>query len=248
MSEDKLVAVVNGKEISRQDVLKFLNDIGPQMAMQFQSPEGIQRVIDELVNQELLYLDAIDSKIEEDQEFKDVLEATRINLLKDYAVNKIISDAAATDEEVSEFYEANKDRYNKPETVKASHILVDNEEKAKEILADLNNGMSFEEAATSFSSCPSKEAGGDLGEFTRGQMVPEFDEAAFGMEEGAISEPVKTQFGYHIIKVVNKSKESISTFEDVKEQVRNQVVLQKQQTNYLNKVNGLKGKYKVEMF
>lgn len=248
MSDNQLVAVVNGKEISRQDVMKFLNDIGPQMAMQFQSPEGIQRVIDELINQELLYLDAVDSKIEEDQEFKDVLEITRINLLKDYAVNKIISIADATDQEVSEFYEANKDRYNQPETVKASHILVDNEDKAKEIIRDLNNGMSFEEAATNFSSCPSKENGGDLGEFTRGQMVPEFDEAVFNMEEGAISEPVKTQFGYHIIKVVNKNKEAISTFEDVKDQVRNQVVIQKQQSNYLNKVNELKGKYKVEKF
>lgn len=248
MSEEKLVARVNGKEISRQDVMKFLNDIGPQMAMQFQSPEGIQRVIDELVNQELLYLDAVDSKIEEDQEFKDVLEATRINLLKDYAVNKIISNADATDQEVSEFYEANKDRYNQPETVKASHILVDNEDKAKEILTDLNNGMSFEEAATNFSSCPSKENGGDLGEFTRGQMVPEFDEAVFNMEEGDLSEPVKTQFGYHIIKVVNRTKEGTSTFEDVKDQVKNQVIIQKQQTNYLNKVNELKGKYEVEKF
>lgn len=248
MSEEKLVARVNGKEISRQDVMKFLNDIGPQMAMQFQSPEGIQRVIDELVNQELLYLDAVDSKIEEDQEFKDVLEATRINLLKDYAVNKIISNADATDQEVSEFYESNKDRYNQPETVKASHILVDNEDKAKEILTDLNNGMSFEEAATNFSSCPSKENGGDLGEFTRGQMVPEFDEAVFNMEEGDLSEPVKTQFGYHIIKVVNRTKEGTSTFEDVKDQVKNQVIIQKQQTNYLNKVNELKGKYKVEKF
>lgn len=248
MSEEKLVARVNGKEISRQDVMKFLNDIGPQMAMQFQSPEGIQRVIDELVNQELLYLDAVDSKIEEDQEFKDVLENTRINLLKDYAVNKIISNADATDQEVSEFYEANKDRYNQPETVKASHILVDNEDKAKEILTDLNNGMSFEEAATNFSSCPSKENGGDLGEFTRGQMVPEFDEAVFNMEEGDLSEPVKTQFGYHIIKVVNRTKEGTSTFEDVKDQVKNQVIIQKQQTNYLNKVNELKGKYKVEKF
>ena len=248
MNDNKLVAVVNGKEISRQDVLKFLNDIGPQMAMQFQSPEGIKKVIDELVNQELLYLDAIETNIEEDQEFKDVLEATKINLLKDYAVNKIISDVEASDEELIEFYEANKDSFNTPETVKASHILVESEEKALEIISEINNGMSFEDAAMNYSTCPSKEAGGDLGEFTRGQMVPEFEDAAFNLIEGTISNPVKTQFGYHIIKVINKSAESTSTFDDVKDQVFNQIIRQKQQNKYINKINDLKGIYKVEMF
>jgi len=248
MNDNKLVAVVNGKEISRQDVLKFLNDIGPQMAMQFQSPEGIKKVIDELVNQELLYLDAVETNIEEDQEFKDVLEATKINLLKDYAVNKIISDVDVSDEELIEFYEANKDSFNTPETVKASHILVDSEEKALEVTSEIDKGMSFEDAAMNYSTCPSKEAGGDLGEFTRGQMVPEFEDAAFNLIEGTISKPVKTQFGYHIIKVVSKSAESTSTFDDVKDQVFNQIMRQKQQNKYINKINDLKGIYKVEMF
>ncbi len=248
MSNTNLVAVVNGKEISKDDVLKFLNDIGPQMAMQFQSPDGIKRVIDELVNQELLYLDAVETKLEEEKEFIDVLEATKVNLLKDYAVNKIIANTSATDEEMKEYYEAHKDSFNKSEIIRASHILVDNEEKANEIISEINKGMSFEDAAKNFSSCPSKEAGGDLGEFGKGQMVKEFEDAAFDMEVGALSSPVKTQFGYHIIKLTEKNPESISTFDESKEQIQGQIIRKKQQNLYLSKIDDLKTKYKVEMF
>lgn len=248
MSDTNLVAVVNGKEISKDDVVKFLNDIGPQMAMQFQSPEGIKRVIDELVNQELLFLDAVESNLEEDKAFKDVLEATKINLLKDYAVNKIISKASATEQEMKDFFQANKEGFNKAATVKASHILVDNEEKAKEIITEINNGMSFEDAAKNYSSCPSKEAGGDLGEFSKGKMVKEFEEAAFNMELGQISSPVKSQFGYHIIKILAKNPESKSTFDEVKEQIQNEVIRKKQQNLYLSKIDNLKSKYEVQMY
>ena len=85
--------------------------------------------------------------------------------------------------------------------VNASHILVEHEHEAKDILRKLDEGVAFEELARDFSNCPSgKQAGGSLGEFGRGQMVPEFETATFALEVGAVSGPVKTQFGYHIIK------------------------------------------------
>jgi peptidyl-prolyl cis-trans isomerase C len=85
--------------------------------------------------------------------------------------------------------------------VNASHILVDQEHEAKDILKKLDEGVAFEELARDFSNCPSgKQAGGNLGDFGRGMMVPEFETAAFDLEVGAVSEPVRTQFGYHIIK------------------------------------------------
>jgi peptidyl-prolyl cis-trans isomerase C len=249
MSDNKeLVAIVNGKEISKNDVLKYLNDIGPQMAMQFQSPEGIRRVINELVNQELLYLDAVEKDFESDEEFQDVLEITKSNLLKDYAVNKIISKIEATPDELAVHYLKNKDQYNKSETVVASHILVDKIDLANEVIKEIEEGLSFEDAAKKYSSCPSKEAGGNLGEFSKGQMVPEFDEAVFSMEEGELSAPVKTQFGYHIIKLIKKNPAGESEFEDVKEEVYKEVLLKKQQNAYIEKLDELKNKYKVEMF
>lgn len=248
MSENNLVAVVNGKEISKNDVVKFLNDIGPQMAMQFQSPEGIKRVIDELVNQELLYLDAVENNFEADEEFQTVLEQTKINLLKDYAVNKIIKDVAATEKEVEDYFQKNAASFNKPETVEASHILVDSEGKANDIIEELNGGLAFEEAAKEYSSCPSKEAGGALGEFTKGQMVPEFEQAAFTMEEGQVSQPVKTQFGYHIIKLTKKNAGTMSNLQDIKDDVKNQVIRLKQQQHYLERIANLKDKYEVKMY
>ncbi|MBS4025783.1 MAG: peptidylprolyl isomerase [Clostridia bacterium] len=248
MSEQKLVAVVKGKEIYRDDVLKFLNDMGPQMAMQFQSPEGIKRVIDEMVNQELLYLDAIENKFEEEKEFAEVFEATKVNLIKGYAFNKLIADISVEEEEMKSYFEGNKEMFNQPEMVKASHILVDSEEKAFNIIEEMNNGKSFEDAAMEYSSCPSKEAGGDLGQFSRGQMVPEFEEAAFNMEVDSISNPVKTQFGYHIIKLVEKNESEEVTFEDVKADLERQVLTKKQEKTYMDKINHLKGKYPVELF
>lgn len=246
MAEEKIVAKVNGKEITQEDVLRFLNEIGPQVAMQFQSPEGIQKVVDELINQELLYLDAIENKLDETEEFKVLEEQTKNTLLKSYALNKLIADENATEEELQEYYNEHKEHFAKPESARAGHILVDTEEQAKEIIKEINEGLSFEEAAQKYSSCPSKEAGGDLGEFSRGQMVPEFEEVAFTMEEGTISEPVKTQFGYHIIKLSNRNSGGESSFEEVKKQIHEQLIRLKQQNKYLDKIDQLKNKYTVE--
>ncbi|NLC03877.1 MAG: peptidylprolyl isomerase [Tissierellia bacterium] len=248
MSEKKIVAVVNGKEIFEQDVLKFLNDMGPQMAMQFQSEEGIQRVVDELVNQELLYLDAVDSKMSEEADYEELLELAKVNLLKNYAFNKLVGKETVSEEEIEKFYNDYKENFQRPEMLNASHILVDSEEKANDIVEEIKNGLSFEDAAMKYSSCPSKEQGGNLGEFGKGQMVPEFENAAFDMDEGEISGPVKSQFGYHIIKLNEKLPESLSTMEEVHEEIKNQIVRMKQQDKYMNKVNELTEKYKVERF
>ena len=248
MTEKKLVAKVNGKEISREDVLKFLNDMGPQMAMQFQSPEGIKRVVEEMVNQELLFADSIDSKMDLEPAFNEILEATKVNLLKGYAFNKIVEDIKVEKDEIKLFFEDNKNLFSQQESIKASHILVEEKNNADNILSEINDGMSFEEAAKEYSTCPSKEAGGSLGEFGRGQMVPEFEEAAFNMEEGTISEPVKTQFGYHIIRLDKKSQADQVEFDEVKTEVEKQLLVRKQEDKYKEKIDALRKKYPVELY
>lgn len=245
MNENKVLAIVEGKEITQDLVMRFLNDLGPQMAMQFQSPEGMKRVVDELVSQEVLYLDAIENKMEKEEEFIKELDRLKEGLLKQYAVNKLLMDTSITDDEVESYYNENKEMFKKPESIVASHILIDSEEKGNDIVKEINEGLSFEDAALKYSSCPSKAQGGNLGEFGRGQMVPEFDTAAFNMEVNVISEPVQSQFGYHIIKVITKSEESESSFDEVKEQLSQQVLGMKQQEIYMEKANKLKEKYKV---
>ncbi len=248
MTEQKLVAKVNGKEISRGDVLKFLNDMGPQMAMQFQSPEGIKRVIEEMVNQELLFSDAKEVGMENEPAFQEVLQATKVNLLKGYAFNKIIKDIKVEEEELEIFFKENKKLFSQEESVKASHILIEEKDKADLVLSKIKDGMNFEEAAKEYSTCPSKEAGGSLGEFGRGQMVPEFEEVAFNMKEGTISKPVKTQFGYHIIKVDKKNQEKEVDFIEAKQEVEKQLLARKQEEEYKIKINALKKKYPVEIY
>lgn len=246
MNKSKVLATVNGKEITEDIVLKFLNDLGPQVAMQFQSPEGMKKVVEELINQEVLYLDAIEQKLDEEEAFNQQLEILKEGLVKQYAVNKMLADVTVKEEEIKEFYKKNKEQFKKPESAVASHILVDTEEKANEVLKEIENGETFEDIAKKYSSCPSKDQGGNLGEFTRGKMIPEFEEVAFSMEIGAISKPVKTKFGYHIIKLVDKKEESESNFEEVKEQISQQLLAMKQQEVYINKTNELKQNYEVK--
>lgn len=245
MRENKILAVVNGKEITEDTVLKFLNDLGPQMAMQFQSPEGIKRVVEELINQEVLYLEALENGLDKEEAFLVELEKVKESIIKQYSLNILLSNISASEDELLDFYNENKDKFQKPESVVASHILVDTEEKADTIIIEINQGLSFEDAAQKYSSCPSKDQGGNLGEFTKGQMVPEFEVAAFSMELNQVSEPVKSQFGYHIIKLISKNEETISTFDEVKDGVNQQVLGMKQQEAYLNKTNELKQKYEV---
>ena len=147
----------------------------------------------------------------------------------------------ATEEEAKAFYDENPDQFNKPESATASHILISVEEGASDedkaakraelesIRTKIVEGADFAEMAKEHSSCPSKAQGGDLGEFGRGRMVPEFEQAAFSQEINAVGDIVETQFGYHIIKVTKRDQGGATPFEEVKEQLTRYLTAQKQQ-------------------
>ncbi|MEG0711910.1 MAG: peptidylprolyl isomerase, partial [Niameybacter sp.] len=146
-----------------------------------------------------------------------------------------------------EYFNNHKDTFRAAATARAQHILVDSKEKAEEILAEINAGLTFEDAAKQYSSCPSSERGGDLGEFGRGQMVPEFENAVFSMEVDEVSAPVQTQFGYHIIKLVSINSGAEPEFEATKDQVKQFLMSAKHNDIYTAKQAELKAKYTVEM-
>ena len=106
--------------------------------------------------------------------------------------------------------------------------------------------MTFEAAASAHSTCPSKDAGGDLGTFTRGQMVPEFEEAVFNMKNGEVSGPVKTQFGYHLIKVDTKNEAKAASFDEVKNKIVQQLIQKNQEKKYMDVMKELENKYEVK--
>lgn len=247
MENNKVLAKVATREITQENLNFFLKSLNPQVAAQFYSEEGQKQLLDEMINQELLYLDALDKGLEKHEAYQVEVENLKENLLKQYAVNQLLKDIQVSDQEVEGFYQDNKDQFVSPKSIKASHILVDDKDHADQIIKEIEEGLSFEEAAQKYSNCPSKEKGGDLGFFSKGQMVPEFEEAAFNMELNKVSQPIKSEFGYHIIKVNEEKEEGSKSLDEVKSQIQNQLTSQKQQAVYFEKVEGLKDKYKVEM-
>ena len=233
--EKKILATVGEKEITNLDVENALKSLDPYQAMHFQTEEG---------KKQLFYMQAKEDQLHNDEDFKAEMKKIEENMLKQYAINKVLSNVTLTEEEKKAFFEANKSKFNKPESASAKHILVDSEELANDILNKINNNeMTFEAAASSHSTCPSKDAGGDLGTFTRGQMVPEFEEAVFNMKNGEVSGPVKTQFGYHLIKLENLQAGGESEYEEVRNEIERSLMYQKQSEAYNKELNNLKSKY-----
>lgn len=244
----KVLATVNGVAIKESDVDVMVAAFA-QHGQNMNNEQGRKMVLEQLISKKLLLLDAQKNLFEYDPEFKKELEMVKNDLLVNFVMKKTMEKVSVTDAEVKEYYEKNKENLVEGEKVGASHILVDNEEKAKEILEKINNKeVSFEDAARAESSCPSNENGGNLGEFTRGQMVPEFDEACFSMEVGEIKGPVKTQFGYHLIKLNSKTEAKPMGFDAIKEQLKGSLLQEKQQEAYRSKLNQLQILYPVDRY
>lgn len=148
-------------------------------------------------------------------------ESIKLNL----SMKKLVaSDIVITDQEIEEFYVTNSQIFNKPEQVDTSHILVDTEELANEVLAKLDAGDSFEDLVLEYSKDGSKDMGGNLGLFGRGQMLESFDKVAFSLPVGEISEPVKSDLGYHIIRVNEKLEATEGSLEGNKEEIEEMIL------------------------
>lgn len=241
----EILAKVNDREITNEDLNIFLSQLDPNTRMYFTQNNMMDQVVDELIYQEMIYMEAIEKEMDKDEDFVKVLEKTKETLLKSYALGKLLENVEITDEDLKNYYDNHKDNFKNNASVEASHILVEDESVAKEIKEKLNNGADFKELAKEYSNCPSKENGGNLGVFTKGQMVKEFEDAAFNMGVGEISDPVKTQFGYHIIKVTNKNDESVRTFEEAKPDIERLVRREKEKDLYKHTVERLYKKYNV---
>lgn len=248
--ENKVLATVGGMPITSADVDEFILSLG-QRGAGYNSPEGREMVLSQLIDSKLLLLDARRNLYETEAEFKAKLARFKENLLVNYAAEKAVKSAKApTERDALKFYEENPDKFTEGEVVNASHILVATEEEALSVLAEIKSGdISFEDAAKKYSSCPSKENGGSLGEFTRGQMVPEFDSAVFAMAIGTVTEtPVKTQFGYHLIKLNSKSESSVVAFDAVKDNILAHLAESRERDALTSKLGQLKILYPVDKF
>lgn len=244
MSNNDVLAVVAGKEITNAEFELYLQKLPQEQRMYAAYPQYREKLLDQVVSMYAYAKMGEDLKLEETEAFKIIMENTRLETLAQLAVNETIKDITVEDAEVKAFYENNPQNFKKEETVNAKHILVKEEEECKKVLEAINNGeKTFEDAAKECSTCPSGQQGGDLGEFGKGQMVKEFEDAAFAAEVGVIVGPVQTQFGYHLIKVENKSEASVMPFDEVEGKIKQTILQKKQNDAYKAQYDELKAKY-----
>ena len=195
-----VAAKVNDHIISAQDVLNVIN-ILPQNIKKKPLPEIYPRVVNELINQYLITKQAYNEKLDLDQKVINLVKKSQDKILAKYWLNNYIKNETK-EEKIKTFYNNYLKSFQKYKEANASHILVKNNEEARAIIKKINNKSKFSELAKTHSTGPSGKNGGNLGWFGPGQMVKEFEQATFSLEKGEISqEPVKTKFGFHIIKL-----------------------------------------------
>ena len=233
-SEGPVVAKVNGIEIREGDIKLAEEDIGQQITQV--PPESKRDYLVTYVGDMILLTQAAEAKkIDSSDDFKQQLEFARKKLLMAKLLDAEAK-AASTDEAMHKIYDDATKQMKPEEEVHARHILVETEDEAKAVREELQKGANFADLAKSKSKDPGAAAeGGDLGFFTKDQMVPEFADAAFKLDKGQLSDPVKSPFGWHVILVEEKRVRPLPAFEQVKPQLET-FVARKAQSEYLAKL------------
>ncbi len=240
-ADDAVVARVNGEEILRSEVFVLAQSLPPQY--QSQLAQIYPLLVQRLVDFRLAYAAGMADGLANDQEVKTRLAEAEKRVIRDIWIERAVT-ALTTDNALQDSYTAYL-AANPPQTeLSARHILLENEEAARDIIAKLNSGGDFAELAKEHSTGPSGPRGGDLGTFTADQMVPEFSTAAQALEPGQYSkDPVKTQFGWHIIKLEDRSETAPPSFEDMEAQLRQELA----GANVETVLSGLRGSAEIEI-
>ena len=238
----KVVASVGDRKIYIDDVNMFFDRSGVRFLTADDEFKAKRDFIDTLVSNDLLILGAYEKNIDQDPEVIKVVEGEEVKFLLDILFDQeIISKANPSEAEIKDWYAKGA------EEIKASHIVVESEDQANDLLKQLKDGAIFEDLAVNNSLDPSaKRNQGDVGWFSWGMMVDNFQDAAYAMQPGEISAPVKTQFGYHIIKVVDRRKvEHRPTYGELKEQIRTNIIERRRRDLMRDYVEKLKAKYPI---
>jgi peptidyl-prolyl cis-trans isomerase C len=228
-----VVAKVNGAEIKESDIAVAEEELGPSLA-QMDPATKRENIINFLIDLKLAAKAGEEKKIQDRDDFKKRLAFAHDRLLMD-SLLAVEGKAATTEEAMKKVYDEAAKQITSEQEVHARHILVESEAEAKQVIEELKKGADFAELAKKKSKDPGASDGGDLGFFTKDQMVPEFSAAAFALEPGKISDPVKSQFGWHVIKVEEKRNRAAPAFDQVKPQIETYVT-RKAQADYVAKL------------
>lgn len=260
-SKEDVVAKVGSESITKGDLYSTLVDqygdgaldtLIAEKIVKLESEKKDLTVKDSEIEKEL---ESIKGSYDSEEAFNDALTSSGANLdsvrenIKVFLLTeKLLKDRVTiSDDQIKEYFEANKDSFAQAEQVQASHILVNEEKTAEEVKKKLDDGGDFAELAKEYSTDTSNaESGGELGYFGKDEMVTEFDDKAFSMKKGELSEPVKTEFGYHIIKVTDKKEAKEAVLADHKDEIKDILFDQALQTEYGTWLEEKKEDYKIE--
>lgn len=215
---DTVVATVNGTDITMGHMIVVRSSL-PDQYRELPDDVLFKGILDQIIQQHVL-AQAAGSEIPKRVQI--ALENEQRSLMAAEHMDKVLGEAD-TEERIQEAYEETYVGAAPEKEFDASHILVETEEEAKALVTDLEGGADFAELAKEKSTGPSSTRGGALGWFGKGQMVPEFEVAVMALEDGAISEPIKTQFGWHVIKLNASRAKEAPKLEDVRDELANQV-------------------------
>jgi peptidyl-prolyl cis-trans isomerase C len=235
------VARVNGTDITEAELAFAEAEVGAEIAGL--PSESRRRVLVEyLVEAHLFAQEAGKGQLGAGKDFEERLAYYKLRALRDTFYERKVRDAV-TEAQAKAAYEEQVAKLKPEPEVRARHILVKTEQEAKDIIAQLKGGADFNELAKKSSDGPSSNAGGDLGYFSRGQMVKAFEDAAFALEAGAVSAPVQSDYGWHVIKVEDKRNRPVPGFDEVKDQIMASLI----QTQLRDVVQKLRGSAKVDI-
>jgi len=258
----QVIAKVGPYSLTKADFEKELEKNSHLKALLTMRPELKQLLVKRWVEVTLLALAGEDEGLLKDPEVKaQVEEQTRMILAQNYYERKVLKNLKVSERELQEYYLKHKKDYRVPERVKARHILIRVPEKAgpeaqkaalkkaEDLRQKILAGADFSEIAHKYSEDPgTKDKGGELGFFARGQMIPEFEEAVFKLKVGELSPPIKTRFGYHLVQVEAKVPAQEQPYEKVKDQVRQDLLEAKKTERIKALMTKLRKKYPVEIY
>ena len=241
---ETIVASFSGQTITLGEFNQLWEEVPEDYKLQLDK----SMVLDQMISEKLLIQEAKNMGLEEDNDVLEQIKKMTEQILVQVLIEREILDKIkVNDEEVLEYYEKNKESFTEKEQVYLYNILLETEEEAQDILEQLKAGGDFSEIAKEKSAGPSAAQGGDLGYLTKGTIIPEIEEVVFALEVEELSEIINTDFGFHILKITEKKAETVKTLEEVKEDIIQTLLPNKQKEAFENLLEELKGKAEIEI-
>lgn len=241
---ETILATFSGQTITLEEFNQLWEEVPEDYKLQLDK----SMILDQMISEKLLIQEAKNMGLEEDNDvLEQIKKITEQILVQGLIEREILDKINVNDVEVLVYYEQNKDSFTEKEQFHLYNILLETEEEAQDVLEQLKAGKDFSEIAIEKSTGPSAAQGGDLGYLSRGSIIPEIEDVVFALELGKLSEIIKTDFGFHILKITEKKPETVKALEEVKEDIIQTLLPDKQKDAFENLLEELKDKAEIEI-